>query len=128
MPDLGLATIGPTTYACGAYCWLSPPGQRTQPETTIHWVREGVVIDHERIDLGLPGSSMASGTSSLNYDSARHHLLEDEARQVRRAFLTDQLTQMLRTFHSDLQQHCAQEPGAANLIGWLESQTLFRAC
>lgn len=128
LADPGPATIGPTTYACGAYFWLSPPSQRTRPETTIHWVREGVVIDQERLDLGLPGSSMASGTSSLNYDSARHQLLEDEARQARRVLLKDQLSQMLKTFHRDLQHHCAQEPGAVSMMDWLESQAGFRAC
>ncbi|MCA9792329.1 MAG: hypothetical protein KC910_11060 [Candidatus Eremiobacteraeota bacterium] len=125
--DPGQAAVGPTTYACGAYFWLAPPGKRVSPETEIHWVRHGVVIAKEKLDFGLPGSSIASGTTGLSDTPAGHELPEDEPRQARRDFLRHQLGQMLVSFHHDLGHHCGSEPAAASLLGWLESQALFKA-
>lgn len=77
---------------CSAYLVIS-----LQPElrSRICWVKSGVLVEEEQVDLGTPGVTAVVSADFLETDLSQVSLLRNEAYQARLALLRDQAAWLL---------------------------------
>ncbi len=67
-----------------------------QGRARVLWVKHGVIVEEEQIDLGTPGVVAIVSADFLETDLSQIQLLRNEVYQARVALLRDQASQLLR--------------------------------
>jgi len=86
------------SYPAGATAWDTALAltSEAQAASQVHWVKAGVIIESERVDLGTPGVLAVASAHYLQTDLSQFTLRRDEAYQARLALLREQAFQLLR--------------------------------